>query len=178
MLKKAHIEAFTDHLNSQHDSIKFTNELEADNKLPMLDCLISKREDGSLSYSVYRKPTHTDQYLQFDSHQPTEHKMGVIRTLKHRAETIVSDPEEKEKEMQHLQKVLSISGYSKWAWQAPGSNKQVPHPRRTSNVRPKGHVTLPYVAGVTEPISRRLRKAGVAVHSKPHKTIRQMLVAP
>ena len=60
---------------------------------------------------------------------------------------------------------------------SPGQ-QETSTPRRSSNVRPKGHVTLPYVAGVTEPISPRLCKAGVAAHSKPHKTIRQMLVAP
>ena len=52
-----------------------------------------------LAFSVYRKPTHTNQYLQFDSHQPLEHKIGVIRTLTHRANTICSTDKEKEKEI-------------------------------------------------------------------------------
>ena len=36
-----------------------------------------------------------------------EHKMGVIRTLTHRADTIISDSQDKEREMKHLKKVLS-----------------------------------------------------------------------
>ena len=144
----------------------------------MLDTLTTSMTDGSLKFSVYRKPTHTDQYLQFQSHQPMEHKMGVIRTLTHRADTIISDPQDKEREIKHLKKVLSVAGYSKWAWQAPGRKKVRPHPRNTDCDRAKGHVTLPYIGGVTEPISQIIWKTGVAAHAKPHTTIRSILVAP
>ena len=104
--------------------------------------------------------------------------MGVIRTLTHRADAIISDPQDKEREIKHLKKVLSVSGYSKWAGQAPGRKKIRPLPRNTDCARAKGHVTLPYIGGVTEPISRLIRKTGVAAHSKPHTTIRSILVAP
>ncbi|CAH1245983.1 Hypp7622 [Branchiostoma lanceolatum] len=144
----------------------------------MLDVLMSRREDGSLKFSVFRKPTHTDQYLMLDSHHPLEHKMGVIRTLRHRADHIITTQEDRTAENEHLKTVLSISGYTKWAWQSPGRNKLTPHPRTHTDTRPKGHVTLPFVAGVTEAISRKIRKAGVAVHSRPHTTIRRLLVAP
>ena len=149
-----------------------------DRKLPMLDTMTIRMSDGSLKCSVYRKPTHTDQYLQFQSHQPMEHNMGVNRTLTHRADTIISDPQDKEREIKHLKKVLSVAGYSKWDWQAPGRKKIRPHPRNTDGDRAKGHVTLPYIGGVTEPISRLIRKTGVAAHAKPHTTIRSILVAP
>ena len=39
-------------------------------------------------------------------------------------------------------------------------------------------MSLPYVKGVTEAIARRMRTAGVNVHSKPTNTIRSMLVHP
>jgi hypothetical protein len=107
-----------------------------------------------------------------------EHKMGVVRTLRHRANILVSEHADKEEELDHLKKVLSISGYPKWAWQAPSSRKVTPHPQRTSGTTPRGHVTLPYVGGITEPISRRLRKVGVAAHARPYNTIRRLLVAP
>ena len=95
VIKTANIEPFTQHLNAQHTSIQWTSEMEADGKLPMLDTLTTRRTDGSRKFSVYRKPTHIDQYLQFQSHQPMEHKVGVIRTLAHRAHTIISDPQKK-----------------------------------------------------------------------------------
>ena len=83
VIETAHIEPFTQHLNAQHTRIQWTSELEADGKLPMLDTLTTRMSDRSLKFSVYREPTHTDQYLQFQNHQPMEHKMGVIRTLTH-----------------------------------------------------------------------------------------------
>lgn len=53
------------------------------NNLAFLDCAIYIEKDRSLHIGVYRKPTHADQYLLFDSHHPLEHKLGVIRTLHH-----------------------------------------------------------------------------------------------
>ncbi|XP_076471154.1 uncharacterized protein LOC143301037 [Babylonia areolata] len=82
-------EDFTTHLNKQHPAIKFTYEVEENGSIAMLDTRITRTETG-LAFSVYRKPTHTDQYLQFNSHQPLEHKLGVIRTLTLRAKTICS----------------------------------------------------------------------------------------
>ncbi len=104
--------------------------------------------------------------------------MTLIRPLTHRANTIIIEDEDKEEKVQHIKKVFSIAIYSKWAWQAPGSKKLHPHPNQRDHIRPKGHVTIPYVQGITEPISRLIRKAGVTAHTKPHTTIRKLLVAP
>ena len=38
---------FLEHLNNQNDNIKFTMEIEENNRLPFLDVLISRNEDGS-----------------------------------------------------------------------------------------------------------------------------------
>ncbi|XP_019619742.1 PREDICTED: uncharacterized protein LOC109466463 [Branchiostoma belcheri] len=178
VLKSSLIEPFHHHLNSIHPNIKFTKELEENRSLPMLDVLMTRKDDGRLKFSVFRKPTHTDQYLLFDSHQPMEHKMGVIRTLRHRADHLITEVDDKNTEYDHLKTVLSIAGYTRWAWQSPGRTKLIPHPRSSTDSRPKGHVTLPYVAGVTEAITRKIRNTGVAVHSTPCTTIRRLLVAP
>ena len=45
-----------------------------------------REEDGS----VYRKATHTDQYLCFHSHHPAAHKQAAVRTLMCRAEALSS----------------------------------------------------------------------------------------
>ena len=173
------IEDFTTHINSIHPAIKFTREEETDCKLPMLDTLTTRHPTGQLSFSVYRKPTHTDQYLQFDSNQPIQHKLGVIRTLHHRCQVICSTQEAKLAEIEHLQKVLSISGYTKSAWKTATHPKAAPtvpcEPQQT--VR-KGYVTLPYVGPVSQAIARTIRKAGVQVHLRPFNTIRSSLVHP
>ena len=37
-----------------------------DNAIPFLDRLVIKDSEGRLTTIVYRKPTHTDQYLSYD----------------------------------------------------------------------------------------------------------------
>uniref|UniRef100_A0A8C6TVG8 Ribonuclease A-domain domain-containing protein n=1 Tax=Neogobius melanostomus TaxID=47308 RepID=A0A8C6TVG8_9GOBI len=57
------------------------------NRLAFLDCDVSIGSNGQLQTEVYRKPTHADQYLLFDSNHLLQHKLGVIRTLQHRTST-------------------------------------------------------------------------------------------
>ena len=174
VLKRDHIDEFTDHLNSQHPAIKFTSEREKEGKIAMLDILMSRRENGSLKFAVYRKPTHTDHYLQYNSHQPLQHKLGVIRTLRHRSNTVITEMEDKEKEDVHLKRVLSISGYPQWAWQLPSSKTNKPPSTRAV----KGAISMPYIQGITEPFTRYMRALGAMVHPKPHSKLRDLLVAP
>ncbi|XP_072021594.1 uncharacterized protein [Amphiura filiformis] len=68
IIQKSDLDSFTAHLNSIHDAIKFTIEHELNNRIAMLDTLITRAPNGKLSFSVYRKSTHTDQYLSFVSH--------------------------------------------------------------------------------------------------------------
>ena len=72
IIKKGEAEDLTTHLNTidKTGNIKFTYELENDEKVPFLDTLIARKEDGSIKLLVYRKKTHTDQYLHFHSHHP------------------------------------------------------------------------------------------------------------
>ncbi len=167
IIKSAHKEQFTAHLNAQHPSIKFATEDQVDNKLAMLDVLVSVAPEGNLSFSVYCKPTHTDHYLKFTLHQPLEHKLGVIHTLRHRANITVSNDKDKIQEDNYLTNVLSLAGYPKWLWDKPAaSSKAVP----TRGNRPvKGHVTLPYVRRVMESLACILCTADIMVHMHLHK---------
>lgn len=85
---KDKLQVFLKHLNSLHNNIRFTMEIEEDAKLPFLDVLVERRSDGSLGHSVYRKPTHTDLYLHASScHHPAQLN-GMLSTLVHRAHSI------------------------------------------------------------------------------------------
>ena len=123
IIKSDQIDSFTTHINSQHPAIKFTIEKEVDSKIPVLDVLIVRDDTGQLSFQVYRKPTHTEQYLSFSSHHPLQHKLGVIRTLSDRATTIVSKEEDKQQELARVRRSLAICGCKDWAWDTVTRNK-------------------------------------------------------
>jgi hypothetical protein len=61
-------------LNSIHPNISFTCEFENDNAIAFLDIMISRQPDGTMSRSIYRKPTWTGQYQNFFSFIPEEYK--------------------------------------------------------------------------------------------------------
>ena len=81
LLDRENVDDFLLHLNNQQPSIRFTMETEKDNKLAFLDTAVLREPDGRLSTSVYRKPTHTDQYLAYDSHHPQSVKRGIVKCL-------------------------------------------------------------------------------------------------
>ncbi|XP_071848595.1 uncharacterized protein [Apostichopus japonicus] len=108
---------FFTHINSINTNIKFTQEECHNNNLAFLDCLVQINPKRKLNTVVYRKPTHTDHYLQFGSHHPLIHKLGVIRTLHYRADTIISDQSDIPSEKDHIEGTLKRCGYPNWAFE-------------------------------------------------------------
>ena len=92
IIKASHKLEFLDHINSIDQNIQFTSEeSKEDGSMPYLDMLIIPQEDGSFNTTIYRKPTHTDMYLQWDSQHPISSKYSVVGTLHHRAKTVCSN---------------------------------------------------------------------------------------
>ena len=106
-------ERLLSHLNSVEPSIQFTLEREKDRHLPFLDLNVSRGVQGNLETSVYRKPTHTDKYLAFDSHHPICHKKSVAKTLLRRADCLPSSLDSKAEERKYVSNVLKANGYTK-----------------------------------------------------------------
>ena len=93
IMKSSQVESFLNHLNSIDHHIQFTKEeSRPDGSMPFLDILITPKEDGSLSTTVYRKPTHTDLYLQWDNNHTITSKYSVVGTLHHRASSHLFKP--------------------------------------------------------------------------------------
>ena len=106
--KEVNKQGFLQHINSVDPAIRFTVEdNKEDGSIPFLDTIVKPEADGSLSITVYRKLTHTDQYLQWDSHHHLSAKFSVIQTLSHRASTVCSKPELLQQEKDHLRKALT-----------------------------------------------------------------------
>ena len=128
-------EEFFQHINSVDKSIKFTAEnSRADAAMPFLDTLLTPQSDGSLLTTVYRKPTYTNQYLQWDSHHAISNKYSVISTLLHRAKDVCSTKEQLEEEHTHIQKVLTSCKYPRWAINRMKKKTSAPVKPKTTTV--------------------------------------------
>ena len=77
---ESHVKKFHKYLNSRHGNITFTFETELDDKLPFLDVLVS-REGPCLTTSLYRKPTFSGLYTNFNSFISQKYKTGLITCL-------------------------------------------------------------------------------------------------
>ena len=98
-------------LNSIDPHIKFTiKQPNGEGGIPFLDTFPKPQGEG-IAISVYRKPTHTDRYLDFNSSHLISAKRAVVRALMDRAKNVCSDPDILAKEMEHLNRVLHHNNY-------------------------------------------------------------------
>ena len=80
--KEVNKQDFLQHINSVDAAIKFTVEDNKDDgSISFLDTIVKPEADGGLSITAYRKPPHTDQYLQWDSHHNLSAKFSCINSL-------------------------------------------------------------------------------------------------
>ena len=93
IIPKGKRDTMLNYLNSIDLHIKFT--VEQPNMVgatPFLDTLPQPKGE-EISVSVFRKPTHIDRYLDFNSSHPISAKRAVVSALMDRAENVCSDPE-------------------------------------------------------------------------------------
>jgi hypothetical protein len=96
-------------LNKINPKLQFTTEKE-DDVINFLDITIIKNPDN-IQYSIYRKPTTTDNIIHNTSCHPTEHKMLTISYLIHRMNTY---PIQKKIEEENIIKhIMTNNQYSK-----------------------------------------------------------------
>lgn len=124
--------------------------------IAFLDTNVSILPNGEVEVEVqvYRKATHTDKYLAFDSHHPAQHKRSVVSTSMRRANTIPSSEALKTEETYHVQDSLQVNGYqTKFIENAaqPRSGPQIHHPD------PAGLAVVPYVQGISNRVKRTLQ---------------------
>ena len=100
-----------DELNKFNCKVQFTYESTTNNTLPFLDCLIKRDNEGRLQTKVYRKETHTGQYLHYTSNQPEHVKIGTIKTLVRRAKIACSTEESLIDELDYIKKTMRLNGY-------------------------------------------------------------------
>ena len=105
-----HVPLFLEFLNSRHENIQFTCDIENNNLLPFLDLHV-ERNESSFSTSIYRKPTFTGLLSKFESFTPLKYKEGLIGTLVHGVYKLCASFKSFDTEVNFLKSVLSKNGY-------------------------------------------------------------------
>jgi hypothetical protein len=106
----------------------------------------------ALTTQVYRKPTHTGRYLNFNSNHPPQVKRGIIHSLLDRATTICQDKQERLLEISTLKCDLKLNGYSEGVINSVIRSKDRRHQKEED--KPLGTIYIPYVKGMSEKLRR------------------------
>jgi hypothetical protein len=109
LTKPSDINLILNKLNSYHPDIQFTHEEFVDNnEVHFLDIKLT-----SNCTSIFRKSTHTGQYIHLSSFTPWSYKIAWIRSLVHRAYKICSNESLISDEMRKIRKFMSWNGFPK-----------------------------------------------------------------
>jgi len=126
----------------------------------------------SVTTSVYRKPTHTNQYLPFDLHHPVAHKASVLRTLS-RASELSSNG---------VVRVSCRCSEAEWlpteVHQRHSRCSNLPRPVEENQRPTRTSLTLPYISGLSKTIRRILGSLDIRVPFRPLSTLRCQLIHP
>ena len=165
--RKDQVNQLQEHLNSIDPHIKFTIELPRTDGLPFLDTL-TKPTLNSIESTVYRKPTHTDRYLGYNSNHPISAKLSVIHTVIHRAKQACSTPEFLVKEMDHLHRVLQDNNYQTQFFQQSKPQEKANKKPNPSTVKfiEGARIVIPCIKGLSEQYRHTLAKCRVRVFLK------------
>ena len=184
IINKRFANNFLKHINKvaeKFKTIKFTIEYETSSKLPFLDLLV-ERKSNKLKTTVYRKPTHSNRYLNFRSHHSFQDKKSVIRTLVHRAFTHCSDDNDRGKELTDLHNILVQNDYPSQVITdtvTQCSRNMILNDQEQSNLSTEFNmdrvITIPYYKNLSESIRYLLAKNNIKVVFQKGLTIKNLL---
>ena len=139
--------------------------------------LLTRTDDGTIQTQVYRKKTHSDQLLNYNSNHPTQHKINCIKTLYNRIDTHCNTEQAKLAERNYLYSTFIKNNYPR-----NFINKVLTKTRTTNNesqnkqnqepgIR-KTRIPLPYINSTSEMTARLLRPFNIDVAYKSTRKLR------
>ncbi|XP_071093657.1 uncharacterized protein [Haliotis cracherodii] len=135
--------------------------------------------DNKLHTSVYRKPTHTDQYLHHSSNHPPQFKRGIIANLARRAVNICSTSQQLQTERNHLRHVFTnFNNYPTSLVEQTINSILSPRERPPRQQTAPFAISLPYIGTVSHQIQRLLKHhANIDTVFQRGRTIQNILSA-
>ena len=158
-----HLHYFKEYMNGQHPTMNFTSEAELDNYLPFLDVQVT-RTAGKFITSIYRKPTYSGVYTNYNSFLPLIYKVNLISTLLFRIYTLCSNWSLIHTEIQKVKAVLKKNQFPETLIDKVIKRfLSLRHSTSGTNEKEKSKKTiqiiLPFLGTVTGKVERSLQKA-------------------
>ena len=141
--------------------MNFTSEEEVDDSLPFLDVFVM-RDSGKFITSVYRKPTFSGVYTNYNSYIPLSYKTSLVSTLLYRAYTICSNWKQIHAEFSTIKSVMAkncfpsllldqaIARFMNTVKSSATKNEQQPDDRKLT-------IVLPYLGSYTNQVERKIK---------------------
>ncbi|XP_076299355.1 uncharacterized protein LOC143218195 [Lasioglossum baleicum] len=171
-LKPQQLQTVLDTFNSFHDRIQFTHEIENDSCLSFLGVSVL-RDGNKLKTNWFHKTSWSGRYVNFHSHHPLQHKIGLVKGLIDRA-ILLANPEFRSDNLKIIKDVLRRNGYPVELTSRIIKKRIVDiyHPllvdkrkeEKFKNAGPKNWkntVVVPCVENISEDIRRIFRKIGM-----------------
>jgi hypothetical protein len=149
-------------------------ETELDGTIPFLDVL-DIRKGSSLTTKVYRKPTHTGRYLNYESNHPPHIKRDVVQSLHSRASIICQERQDLLNEI-NMRRDLQLSGYPQRFIDSVLKSRGSCRPEEEERKNPLGLLFIPYVKGISEKFKRIGNRYNIRTVLKTKHTLRSSLM--
>lgn len=104
------LQLFFNYLNSINKAIQFTMDISQQNIISYLDLNI-KIVNGKHNFSIFRKPTFTDNVIHANSQHPVNHKLAAFHSMLHRLINIPMSSEDYFKELNCIKEIGINNGY-------------------------------------------------------------------
>ena len=133
--------------------------------------------NGTIQTQVYRKKTHTDQLLNYNSNHPTQPKISCIKTLFNRIDTHCNTEQAKQAERNYLYSTFIKNNYprnfiNKVLTKTPTTNNESQNKQNQEPEIRKTRISLPYKNSTSEMTARLLRPFNIDIAHKPTRKLR------
>lgn len=176
---------FIRRLNEQQSCIKVEVEMEKERKLPFLDILINRSEEG-FTTSVYRKPSNSGQVTPYSSFTHPNHLLAAVRSDAFRAFRYSSSLKERQIEVKRLEATYTEYGFplstvrkeiKKCFASLELKKKALPAPPSLVPAQPVIRVSLPYTGNSFHQLKRAAVAIGMELVAKPLSTLGSIIAS-
>jgi len=163
-------------MNSRHSNMKFTCEVETNNSLHFIGLTIMHsvlpNNMFGFSTSVYRKPTSTSLYMNFNSFTPLQYRLSVFKCLVYRALRLCSSWQLIHNEIQTLRSMLLRNSFPSWILDRIIKsliNSSINPLIKFGPAKERVYIGLPYLGKQTDVVRRKI--INICKQFIPHKDV-------